>query len=521
MASNNQLNTMAQFPNIDQLSKNERGMFIKEHEFEASFKTMISELNSLLDASSSDSAIKNTSEKVQAELNILTGRIESEIVSLVKRYIEQIEEEEDQVNAAFERLYSYIYNEIQSINVNIQNRTTTYDIVMSYKLRLLNEVDRLFGKTSPYQDGRSSSENYSIRSSNSIIRLRDVDEGQVWKSFPVIIDPNITQDKIIKICEFTPIENGTSVPTFLAEILISGDLYAFKGLLKSTIQNRDGRFNETENRTAIFEADYFINQDLPFSIKTLYDSNRNKIAIALKYDDTEDKFTSIIKLDFSINLLVGSNLEFANKNTCVIMDGVDLNWYSVSINVGNNYIRKVTSHNDKITHGGAISLYLEAGKFFDFDLIFSNELRLDLPTGNYIDYSNINYIKTGNTEIMVNSVSIDNSGSSSTIIINDASNYVSDTSKNVQISLSLNSWYSLTDRNDGTFIKTTTHYDLPDLSINPELVSILIDGNVVNKNTYDVDTITGLMIINNITGNLEATVSAHVYEETEIVNSSN
>ena len=321
MASNNQLNTMAQFPNIDQLSKNERGMFIKEHEFEASFKTMISKLNSLLDASSSDSAIKNTSEKVQAELNILTGRIESEIVSLVKRYIEQIEEEEDQVNAAFERLYSYIYNEIQSINVNIQNRTTTYDIVMSYKLRLLNEVDRLFGKTSPYQDGRSSSENYSIRSSNSIIRLRDVDEGQVWKSFPVIIDPNITQDKIIKICEFTPIENGTSVPTFLAEILISGDLYAFKGLLKSTIQNRDGRFNETENRTAIFEADYFINQDLPFSIKTLYDSNRNKIAIALKYDDTEDKFTSIIKLDFSINLLVGSNLEVANKNTCVIMDG--------------------------------------------------------------------------------------------------------------------------------------------------------------------------------------------------------
>ena len=122
---------------------------------------------------------------------------------------------------------------------------------------------------------------------------------------------------------------------------------------------------------------------------------------------------------------------------------------------------------------------------------------------------------------MVNSVSIDNSGSSSTIIIHDASNYVSDTSKNVQISLSLNSWYSLTDRNDGTFIKTTTHYDLPDLSINPELVSILIDGNVVNKNTYDVDTITGLMIINNITGNLEATVSAHVYEETEIVNSSN
>ena len=281
MASDNQINTMAQFPNIDQLSKTERGMFIKEHEFEASFKTMISELNSLLDASSSDSAIKNTSEKVQAELNVLIGRIESEIVSLVKRYMEQIDEEEDQVNAAFERLYSYIYNEIQSINVNIQNRTTTYDIVMSYKLRLLNEVDKIFGKTSPYQDGRNTkNDNYSIRSSNSIIRLRDIDEGQVWKSFPVIIDPNISQDKIIKICEFTPVENGKSIPAFLAEIIISGDLYAFKGILKSTVQNRDSRFNEEENRTAIFEADYFINQDLPFSIKTLYDSNRNKIAIA-------------------------------------------------------------------------------------------------------------------------------------------------------------------------------------------------------------------------------------------------
>lgn len=522
MASDNQINTMAQFPNIDQLSKTERGMFIKEHEFEASFKTMISELNSLLDSSSSDSAIKNTSEKVQAELNVLIGRIESEIVSLVKRYMEQIDEEEDQVNAAFERLYSYIYNEIQSINVNIQNRTTTYDIVMSYKLRLLNEVDKIFGKTSPYQDGRNTkNDNYSIRSSNSIIRLRDIDEGQVWKSFPVIIDPNISQDKIIKICEFTPVENGKSIPAFLAEIIISGDLYAFKGILKSTVQNRDSRFNEEENRTAIFEADYFINQDLPFSIKTLYDSNRNKIAIALKYDDTEDKFTSIIKLDFSINLLVGSDLEFANKNTCVIMDGVDLNWYSVNINMGNNYIRKVTSHNDKITHGGAISVYLETGKFIDFNLPYSNTLTLTLPNGNYVDYSNINYIKTGNTEIMLNGISIDNSGSSSVITINDASNYIEDTTQNVSISVSLNSWYSLTDNNDGTFIKKTTHYDLPDLSIHPELASVYIDGAIAPSNIYDIDTITGLMVINDITGNLEATVSAYVYEESEIVSSSN
>ena len=287
------------------------------------------------------------------------------------------------------------------------------------------------------------------------------------------------------------------------------------------MQKRDSRFNEEENRTAIFEADYFINQDLPFSIKTLYDSNRNKIAIALKYDDTEDKFTSIIKLDFSINLLVGSDLEFANKNTCVIMDGVDLNWYSVNINMGNNYIRKVTSHNDKITHGGAISVYLETGKFIDFNLPYSNILTLTIPNGNYVDYSNINYIKTGNTEIMLNGISIDNSGSSSVITINDASNYIEDTTQNVSISVSLNSWYSLTDNNDGTFIKKTTHYDLPDLSIHPELASVYIDGAIVPSNTYDIDTITGLMVINDITGNLEATVSAYVYEESEIVSSSN
>lgn len=515
MTINNNANTQSQFPNIDQLNKSERGMFIKEHEFEASLKTMLSELDSLLDtSSSSESAIEGQSAKVQAELNILIGRIESEIVSLVERYIEQISEEIDQVESAYERLYSKIYSIIQSVNVNIQNRTTTYDIVMSYKLRILDEIEALFGKKSPYSDGRSSQDNekYSIQSTGSIIRLRDVDEGISWRSFPVIIDPNITQDKVVKICEFTPVSNGTSIPAFLAEVIVSGDLFAFKGILKSVTQDRNARFNKEQNRSAEFVADYFINQDLPFAIKVLYDEARNKVAVALKYDETDDGFTSIIKFDFSINLLVGSNIEFANESTCVIMDGANLNAYDISIVPGNDWVYISDDYPKTITHGGSISCYFESGITVNIDsevvrdsntISFKYEQSTGSGTHYMIDKDSIKTIEINGNRIVEKDITVINDMESaySTIVINNEG-YKYAGPGVVTAKVILNSRFYVTGG-----MKMTEKFSLPDTSSDSSLISITVNGVAHPKANWDFDHSSGLLQVNNITGRLNVVLS--------------
>lgn len=528
----NNINSQAQFPNIDQLSSNERGMYMKEHEFEASLTTMISELDSLLDvSSSSESAIKNNSSKVQSELNVLIGRIESEIVSLVERYIEQIREEESQVEAAYERLYSKIYNIIQSVNVNIQNRTTTYDIVMSYKLRILDEIEAMFGKTSPYSDGRSisSDERYSIQIPNTLIRLRDVDEGIAWRSIPVIIDPNITQDKTVKICEFTPVRNNTFadagdnyIPTFLAEIIIAGDLFAFKGILKSVTQNRDARFNKAQNRSAIFVADYFINQDLPFSIKVLYDKNRNKVAVALKYDDTEDKFTSIIKFDFSINLLVGTNLDFANESTCVIMDGAGLNSYNVSIERGNSFI-EIGEYSPKVTHNGSVSCFVTPGTNIDLESSFNSgatyiEFRYTNPNGYLFDKKDIASIMIGDSEV---TDIVDNKNNITEVIFVEHENgetilKIANPELYAQAGVPVIAKVRLTGRyvvNENTI--TRYKYSLPDLDVDTTKISVTVNGETLPPANWDFDKNSGLLQINNITGELVCIISADVSATTE------
>ena len=517
-SNNNILNTQSQFPNIDQLNKSERGMFIKEHEFEVSLQTMVSELNSLLDtSSSSESAIESQSSKVQSELNVLVGRIESEIVSLVERYIEQIKDEIDQVEAAYERLYSKIYNIIQSINVNIQNRTTTYDIVMSYKLRILDEIEALFGKTSPYSDGRSRLENetYSVQSSDSLIRLRDVDEGIAWRSYPVIIDPNITQSKVVKICEFTPIANGKSIPAFLAEVIVSGDLFAFKGILKSVTQDRDARFSDEENRSAEFVADYFINQDLPFALKVLYDESRNKVAIALKYDETDDGFTSIIKFDFSINLLVGTGLEFTNESTCVIMDGAGLHAYDVSIVAGNSAIT-VGDYPTSVTHGGSISCYFESGAVVQIESEYIDDEELNPDNKLYLKYENTNkymvykkYIKSiiiNGSTVLEDDITVKNDFETmeSTIIISNPENYATKGST-VTAAVSLNSRFYVT----GGY-KTVEEYGLPDLSTDTTKITINVNGQHLSNSNWDFDNSSGLLQVNNITGKLDITLSSSV-----------
>lgn len=516
MASNI-FNSQAQYPNIDQLSSNERGMYMKEHEFETSLSTMMAELNSLLDtSSSSDSAIQNNNNRVQNQLNTLAGRIESEMVSLVERYIEQFRDEKNQVDAAYERLYSKIYSIIQSANVNIQNRTSSYDIISSYRLQILDKINNIFGKSSPYSDGRSKiDENrYSVRIPNSLIRLRDVDEGMSWRTTPIIIDPNITQEKTIKICEFTPLQNKTIldsenyVPTFLAEIIISGDLYSFKGILKSVTKDRNARFEKSHNRAAMFVADYFINQDVPFSIKVLYDKTRNKVAVALKYDETEDKFTSIIKLDFSINLLVGYDLEFTNKNTCVIMDGAGLNSYTVSIIPMNQdqYIN-IGEHRPNVSYGGTVLCHLSTK--LQIDLTSSYGVNANFIIFEYVNANNYRFDKDdiisvyiNNTEISYNDIIVENNTNKTILKISDPSRFAQ-AGVDITANIVLKSRYILNDS-----IKTIYKYTLPDINSDNSKIKITVNGIQHPYSKWSFDKVTGLLQINDVTGNLIAEVSS-------------
>ena len=235
MAVTNEVNTYAQFPNLDQLTKQERSVFVSEHEFETALNLMVTELDNLLDTSSGNvSEIENQKNQVSAALNKLTSDIESTLHDLISRYIGLIQDETNKVNAAEERIYSRIQQVIQSINVNVQNRTITYDTVMSYKLRILDAVYKLFGNVSPYSDSRKNDEKYFLKKGDIAV-LRDIDEGVGFRSCSIALDPSIQQGEVIKLCSWEPIQNGTKIPTFLAEIIISGDLYAFRGYVISSI----------------------------------------------------------------------------------------------------------------------------------------------------------------------------------------------------------------------------------------------------------------------------------------------
>lgn len=324
LENNTNINTYSQFPNLDQRTKAERDMFISEHEFERSLNSMLTELDGLLNTTSGNtSEIQRQKENVATELNNLIAITESTLHDLIKRYINLISDESNKVLAAEERIYSKIQSVIQSINVNIQNRTITYDVVMSYKLRILDAIYNLFGVKSPYSDERKNNKKYEVGLNETAV-LREVDEGIGFRSTSINIDPSVQQGEVIKLCSWEPITNGTSIPAFLAEVIISGDLYAFRGIVSSSNKNKVGE------RTVVFDADYFINQDLPFSIKTFYDKTNNKMVLALVYDSTNNKFTSIIKFDLSINLLVGENLIFSPN--CTKMANAGLLTFGVTVN---------------------------------------------------------------------------------------------------------------------------------------------------------------------------------------------
>ena len=315
------VNTNAMFPHLDQLSESSRDIYVKDHEFQIAIAEMIAQLNTLLDMTNGTSVIATSKANVANALNSQLSEIEtiSSKVNGSDGWIEQMRQQLVEVQAAFERLYSKIFSDIKSISVNIENRTQTFDSVESYQQRVKHALWKLLQISSAYKDGRADDVNgddkYTIKGANTTVALRDVDK-QGFVTYPVIIKPyitndegeNITQVTPIKILEFTPVANGTSVPSFLAELIISGDLFSYKGFVSSGAKS-------PKERGVNFDAEYLINQDLPFSLKVLYDEDTNKVAIAFKFDETNDKFASIVKFDFSVNLLVGKDLEFAEPNT--------------------------------------------------------------------------------------------------------------------------------------------------------------------------------------------------------------
>lgn len=314
------INTNAMFPNLDQLSESSRGVYVSDHEFQQAVSEMIAELNRLLSSESGSSVIASGKSKVSEAINRQLSEIET-IRSAVEGpggYISQMETQLVEVQTAYERLLSKIRGDIESININVDNRTGVFDSIGSYGNRIMSKMDDKLSKSSPYKDGRSAvlepMDKYTVANPTHVA-LRETDNSG-YKMIPVIIQPNlldengrdVTQRVPIKICEFTPIQNGTSVPSFLAQIVISGDLFNFKGIMSSG--NKDAK-----TRGVNFDADYMVNQDLPFAIKTLYDAERNKVAIVFKFDETNDNFSSIVKFDFYIDLIVGSDLEFAEPGT--------------------------------------------------------------------------------------------------------------------------------------------------------------------------------------------------------------
>lgn len=333
MKVSNNVNTYAQYPNLDQLTKGERGMFLKEHEFQAKLDIILAELTALTDKSAgSSNEIETKKQLVTEKLSNLTSLIENDLHDLVKVYVAEMDEDEREVAAAEERLDAKLRSIIQVLNVNLQNRTINYDVVVSYLSRVTKAAHETFGIKNPYANGENKKEGeiYTVKR-NALIQLRDVNENEEFQTVPVDIDPAIDLKKdSIKICSFTPIPTGVEgeLPSFLAEIIISGDLYAFKGFLSSASKNHlDGE------RTAVFEADYFINQDLPFAIKALYDKTNNKIVLAVTFDAKDDAFISIVKFDFSINLLVGENLHFSPN--CTKINSIAQSTHSVRFNLIN------------------------------------------------------------------------------------------------------------------------------------------------------------------------------------------
>jgi hypothetical protein len=308
----NEINKDMQTPGIDQIRPSGRSIYYKEHEFKPEYQIIIAELEALIDDSEGSSSIIVAKRKEIIEaLSNHTGKV-NDVSMVAQTKIGFIIDELINVDSAYERLYRKILADIESINTNIRNRTQTYNVPSSYNSAIKDWIYDRFGEKSPYVLGLTDAgenDKWTIRNPNSSILLRDMDTGDRMITFPFVLDPNISQDTYIKLFSFSPIQKANGDPVFLAELIISGDLYTFKGYLKSENIDRSGK------KGAVFVSDYAVSYEIPFSFRVVYDKEINKVAFLFKYDSTPNKFTTVVKLDFSIHFLVGRELIIDELNT--------------------------------------------------------------------------------------------------------------------------------------------------------------------------------------------------------------
>jgi hypothetical protein len=304
------LNENTKTPSIDQLSEQSRQIYYKEHEFLPELERILAEIDLLL-SNTNQSELYVLFEEIKSLFGITIEEM-NEIIALMESYLNIIDIELINVDSAYERLYQKILADIFTLNNNLKDRIALYDVPSSYNTDLKKEVYTKFGKKSPYVDGRVNADlddKWIVKNQNSVIMLRDMDIGNRMITFPLVVDPNLEQTTNIKLFSFTPNLNKNDEPVFLAEIILNGDLFAFKGYLKSENKDRSGK------RGAVFDAQYAVSYDLPYRIKVAYDDENNKIIVLFKYDETPDKLLTLIKIDFSVHLLVGKDLVIEKINT--------------------------------------------------------------------------------------------------------------------------------------------------------------------------------------------------------------
>jgi hypothetical protein len=307
-----EINKNMQIPSIEQIQKPGRDIYYKEHEFLPDYAVIIAELNELLkpddDVSPSIIALKRKEIK---EILDSHDRETLDSLMVMNDKMQLLLNELINIDSAYERLYQKIYNDIEIININIINHIQAYNVPKNYYTEMRNKIFDIYRKKSAYITGEANGDTNDLWSIKApgVIQLRDVDVSDRMITFPINIGPAISQDTYVKLFSLKPLLNIKSDPAFLAELIISGDLYTFKGYLKSEDIDKTGK------RGAIFDAEYALSHELPFSFKIVYDKDSNDLACLFKYDNTPNKFTSIIQLEFSIHLLVGRNLYIEEPNT--------------------------------------------------------------------------------------------------------------------------------------------------------------------------------------------------------------
>jgi hypothetical protein len=313
---NVEINKNIQSPNLDQLSPEGRNIYFKQHEFKPQYDSIIAELTQLANIENNEESSHIIAQK-KKDLAEVINRFEEEIMDVkdaASNYIDNLLLQDlTAIDSAYERLYRKIINDIRKINNNTRNRTVVFDVLGSYNVDNKRGLFEQFGKKSPYISGKANldweNDKWTITSPGSTLLFRDVDPGDRMITFPVMIHPAVPQDQYVTLFSFEPLVDYytiQAVPTgpydgeplyYLAEIMVNGDLCSFKGLLKST------------SRKSVFIADYGISYDLPFYFEVSYDNNQNRVFFSFKYDETIQKYTSILKFDVSIHLLVGKDLE--------------------------------------------------------------------------------------------------------------------------------------------------------------------------------------------------------------------